>query len=213
MIKNMRQTLMAGCDALGLELNEGQVGNLLKHVELLEKWNRTHNLTAITAPGDMVVQHLLDSLAIFPWIKPGRLLDVGSGGGFPGLPLAIVDSELDVVLLDSRGKRVRFLRHVCGRVGLQNVTLENCRVENYKSETKFDTLTARAFTSLSNMVELCEGVLGNGTRLVAMKGAEPIGEIEQLKRDHARFAGMNIRTQKLSVPFLQAERHLVIIDC
>ena len=208
----MRQTLIAGCDALDLDLNDVQADNLLKHVELLEKWNRTHNLTAITSPGDMVVQHLLDSLAIIPWIKPGRLLDVGTGGGFPGLPLAIADSELDVVLLDSRGKRVQFLRHVIGRLGLNNVTLENCRVENYKSEAKFDTLTARAFTSLSNMVGLCEGVLETGTRLVAMKGAKPVEEIEQLRLDHGRFAGTDILIQKLSVPFLQAERHLVIID-
>jgi 16S rRNA (guanine527-N7)-methyltransferase len=212
MIQSMKQTLMEGCEALDLDLNEIQVDSLLKHVELLEKWNRTHNLTAITSPRDMVVQHLLDSLVILPWITPGRLLDVGSGGGFPGLPLAIVDSELDVVLLDSRGKRVQFLRHVSGRLGLKNVTLQNCRVENYKSETKFDTLTARAFTSLSNMVGLCEGVLETGTRLVAMKGAEPVEEIEQLKLDHERLAGMDIRIQKLSVPFLQAERHLVIID-
>jgi len=212
MTENVKEVLMAGCDALGLDLHENQAQSLLTHVQLLEKWNRTHNLTAITEPVDMVVQHLLDSLAIFPWVKPGRLLDVGTGGGFPGLPLAIVAPALDVVLLDSRGKRVQFLRHVQGRLGLENVILENCRVENYKSETKFDTLTARAFTSLSNMVGLCEGVLGNGTRLVAMKGAEPVEEIEQLKVDHARLAEMNIQTQKLSVPFLQAERHLVIID-
>jgi len=212
MIENMKQTLVEGCESLDLDLDDSQLDNLLKHIELLEKWNRTHNLTAITSPRDMVVQHLLDSLAILPWIKSGRLLDVGTGGGFPGLPLAIVDTELDVVLLDSRGKRIQFLRHAVGRLGVKNVTLENCRVETYKSPVKFDTLTARAFTSLSNMAGLCGSVLEAGTRLVAMKGAEPTEEIEQLIKDHGQYAGIGIHVQKLSIPFLQAERHLVIID-
>jgi 16S rRNA (guanine527-N7)-methyltransferase len=212
MDSKVTQLLRNGCDALGLSVGEEKILAMLLHVEVLAKWNRTHNLTAITRPEDMVVQHILDSLAMQPYIQGQRMLDVGTGGGFPGLPLAILQPNLEVTLLDSRGKRVQFLRHVIGRLGMKNVSLENCRVENYRPEEKFDTLTARAFTSLANMVTLCQPCLETGTRLVALKGAKPDDEIEQLRQEVEGCENINIQIVKLQVPYLSAERHLVIID-
>ena len=197
---------------LGIALDSSVTRVLLQHIELLAKWNRTHNLTSITDPDKMVVQHILDSLAMHPYIKGKRLLDVGTGGGFPGLPLAVTQPDLAVTLLDSRGKRVQFLRHVIGRLDITNVDLENCRVENYQPEPKFDTLTARAFTSLAGMVQLCQSCLQPGTRLVAMKGVAPDDEIRQLKVTHEMGISFDVEVVKLQVPFMSAERHLVIID-
>ncbi len=204
-----RSLLLEGARALGIQMEQGTADMLQQHLALLVKWNRTYNLTAITHPTEMVVQHVLDSLVVNQHLKGSRMLDIGSGGGFPGLPLAILNPEQRWTLLDSRSKRIEFIRHVVSKTGVSNVDLENCRVENFRPETKFDTLTARAFSSLQNLLILSGACQQPGTRILAMKGKAPYDEIEELP-DHIRSA---VKVIRLEVPFLDAERHLVTIEC
>ena len=202
------QILDQGCAQLGIVLSATQEQQLLGHVGLLLKWNRRLNLTAIDSTNDMIVQHLLDSLAIAPFVRGKSLLDIGSGGGFPGLPLAISEPGLAVTLLDSRGKRIEFLRYVCATLAIGNVKLARQRVEDYRPGVKFDTLATRAFASLAEILKLTVGLHQPGCRILAMKGKIPDREIALLDpviRDR-------ISIEKLNVPFLAAERHLIIIE-
>ena len=200
--------LEQGCARLGIALSATQTERLCGHLELLSKWNRRFNLTAITDLDDMLVRHLLDSLAIAPFVRGGSLLDVGSGGGFPGVPLAIVNPRLNVTLLDSRGKRVEFLRSAVAALDLGNVSVVKRRVEDYRPASKFDTLATRAFASLARTLKLTAGLHRPGCRLLAMKGRMPAPEIARL--DPALRE--RITVEKLNVPFLSAERHLIIIE-
>ncbi len=200
--------LIEGCDALGISLSAAQQEKLIDHIDLLAKWNKRLNLTAITARDDMIVQHILDSLAIHPHIVGDQVLDVGSGAGFPGIPLAIVFPDLQITLLDSRGKRVTFLRHVATTLGLGNISLVNSRLEDYRPPSKFDTLTARAFSSLPDLIKLSQGVIADGTRVLGMKGKYPKEEIASLEREIRN----KLTVHKLGVPFLNAQRNLIIID-
>jgi 16S rRNA (guanine527-N7)-methyltransferase len=204
-----RSQLLEGIEALGMQIEESAADMLLQHLTLLAKWNRIHNLTAITDRNDMIVQHVLDSLVLNHYLKGSRMLDIGSGGGFPGLPLAILNPQQHWTLLDSRRKRIEFIRHVVSKTGVSNVDLVNCRIENFRPETKFDTLTARAFSSLQNLLILSGACQQPGTRILAMKGKAPYDEIEELP-DHIRSA---VKVIRLEVPFLDAERHLVTIEC
>jgi len=197
-----------GCKQLGIVLTATQEQQLLGHLGLLLKWNRRLNLTAIDSMNDMIVQHLLDSLAIVPFVRGRSLLDIGSGGGFPGMPLAIVDPRLAVTLLDSRGKRIEFLRYACATLGIGNVQLARQRAEDYRPGVKFDTLATRAFASLADTLKLTAGLHHPGCRILAMKGKIPDREIALLDpvfRDR-------VTIENLNVPFLAAERHLIIIE-
>ncbi|NKB76365.1 MAG: 16S rRNA (guanine(527)-N(7))-methyltransferase RsmG [Gammaproteobacteria bacterium] len=202
------EKLDEGCRELGIDLDSEQKRKMIVHLETLAKWNKTLNLTAITDMEQMIIQHSLDSLAIFPFIKPGRLLDIGTGGGFPGLPLAILNPELEVTLLDTRGRRVEFLRNVCLKLGLKNVSLVNSRVEDYRPSQKFDTLTTRAFSSMSDMLKWTKTLQYPGCRLAALKGKMPVDEIDSLLPEVQR----SVRVEKISIPFLAAQRHLILID-
>lgn len=198
--------LEQGCAQLGISLSATQAERLRGHLALLAKWNRRLNVTAVKHD-DRVVRHLLDSLAIAPFVG-GSLLDIGSGGGFPGMPLAIVNPRLKVTLLDSHGRRIEFLRHVCAALGLDNVSVVRRRVEDYRPAEKFDTLAARAFASLGDTLNATAALHRPGGRLLAMKGRMPAQEIAHL--DPPRQKRMTIK--KLRVPFLSAERHLIIIE-
>ena len=202
------EKLDAGCAELGIRLDDHQKKKIQVHLEKLKKWNRTLNLTAITDMNDMLVQHVLDSLAISKFIRPNRLLDIGTGGGFPGLPLAIVRPDLDVTLLDTRGRRVEFLRNVCLGLSVDNVSLINSRVEDYRPEQKFDTLMSRAFSSLADMVALTQTLQYPGCRIAALKGRVPEEEIEVLPQ----ALQQKVEIIPITVPFLDAERHLILID-
>ncbi len=202
------EKLDEGCTELGIELDSEQKEKIIIHLETLAKWNKTLNLTAITDMEQMIIQHALDSLAVYPFIKPGRLLDIGTGGGFPGLPLAILYPELEVTLLDTRGRRVEFLRNVCLKLGLRNVSLVNSRVEDYRPTQKFDTLTTRAFSSMSDMLKWTTALQHPGCRLAALKGKMPVEEIDSLLPDVQR----SVRVERILVPFLRAQRHLILID-
>lgn len=200
--------LESGCAQLGVALSASQCALLLRHLELLAKWNRRVNLTALQSGHDMIVRHALDCVAIAPFVHGQSLLDIGSGGGFPGVPLAIVMPEIEVTLLDARAKRVEFLRHVCATLALGNVKVVANRVEDYRPAVKFDTLATRAFASLADTLAATVGLHHRGARLLAMKGRMPTQEIAHLTAPMQQ----QMRVQKLNVPFLAAQRHLIMID-
>ncbi|MEQ8514969.1 MAG: 16S rRNA (guanine(527)-N(7))-methyltransferase RsmG [Chromatocurvus sp.] len=200
------ETLLAGCDQLGVPLPAGAASRLSRYLDLLEKWNRAYNLTAVRSRADMVDRHILDSLAILPHLQGRRFLDAGSGAGLPGIPLAICLPERDFVLLDSNGKKTRFLFQARLALELANVEVVDARVEAYRPQQPFDGVLSRAFASLSDMVTLCAHLTSDGARLYAMKGAGPGGETETL-----REAGLQVTTTILAVPGLDEQRSLVTI--
>ena len=203
---NRAEQLKQGCAELSLELESSQLVQLLDYLDLVEKWNRTYNLTAAMGPADMVSRHLLDSLALLPHVRGGSLLDIGTGAGLPGIPLAIALPETRVVMLDSTGKKVQFLNHVIRNLGLDNASAVHDRIESYRADLIPDTITARALAALPQIVDWCEHLVGPETRLLAMKGRYPEQELLALP------AGFMIdEVLALNVPGESAERHLVIV--
>ena len=200
-----RAELNQGLAAIGLELTEQQVDLLESYLNLLAKWNQTYNLTAIREEERMVSYHLLDSLSLVPHLTGGtRLLDVGSGGGMPGIPAAIARPDMKVVVLDANHKKTTFLRQAVIELKLNNVEVITDRVEAYQPAEKFDRITSRAFSELAEFVKLSRHLLADGGQFVAMKGVYPYEEIAQLPEDVAVAEVL-----PLSVPGLDAERHLV----
>ena len=196
-----------GLDALGLDLRLAQVERLERYLDLLEKWNRVYNLTGIRERARMVTHHLLDSLAILPHVKGPRVLDVGSGAGLPGIPLAIANPELHVTLLESNHKKAAFLRQAVTELGLAGAEVETQRVESWETATRFDTIVSRAFAELGQFVASTGRLLAPGGMLLAMKGVYPRDELAHLP------GGYRVReTVKLAVPQLDAERHLVMVE-
>lgn len=204
-------TLKTGVNSLALDLTDTQLNKLADYIDLLMKWNKAYNLTAIRDPEEMVVKHLLDSLAIVSHIQDSPLLDVGTGPGLPGIPLAITRPELDITLLDSNGKKTRFLTQAKVSLGLDNVTVIHGRVEqaiaSQKTDKRFQLVTSRAFASLSDMVTLARETLAEDGRFVAMKGVIPEDEISDLPE----WAKVE-QIIPLNVPNLNAERHLIILS-
>jgi len=200
--------LFEGCGRLGLELSERQLGALEAHIEYIAKWNRRVNLTAILDAEQMVVRHVLDSLAIVPYIRGQRLLDIGSGGGFPGLPLAITRTDIETVLLDSSKKKIEFLGHVVSRLELNNVKAVHGRMEDYRPAGPFHTLAARAVGSLERVLQQSQALCQAGSRLLVMKGKNPEPEIRNLALEQVR----ELSIVELQVPYLNAGRSLVVIE-
>ncbi|MDF0605781.1 16S rRNA (guanine(527)-N(7))-methyltransferase RsmG [Neisseriaceae bacterium TC5R-5] len=197
--------LKQGLSQLSLVFSDRQIQLLEAYLALLLKWNQTYNLTAVREEQRMVSYHLLDSLSLVPHLQQGsRLLDVGSGGGMPGIPAAIACPDLQVVVLDSNHKKTTFLRQVVLELGLRNVEVITERVEAYQSEQQFDRITSRAFSELSEFIKLTRHLLAAGGQYLAMKGVYPYEEIALLSPD-VRVADV----VQLSVPGLDAERHLV----
>jgi 16S rRNA (guanine527-N7)-methyltransferase len=199
--------LESGLDRLGLHAPPGAVARLLDYMALLKEWSRTYNLVA---PGErefLLSRHLLDSLSIAPWLQPGSLLDVGTGAGLPGVPLAIVMPDMDVTLIDSAGKKIRFLRHVGRTLGVKNIHPLHQRVEELAEGQVFANITSRAFATLKSFAEAVRGCADASTRLLAMKGAYPKAELEELP------GWVNVQSvETLTVPYLHAERHLVLMS-
>jgi 16S rRNA (guanine527-N7)-methyltransferase len=154
---------------------------LFTYLELLIKWNRAYNLTALHDPEDMVIKHILDSLSILPWIKGQTILDVGTGAGFPGIPLALAKPDCAITLLDSNGKKTRFLKEVVRVLAIKNVEIIQSRIETYRKTSGFDTVTSRAFSSLKNMVDSTHHLINENGMWLAMKGRYPQEELEALK--------------------------------
>ncbi|MBZ0106596.1 MAG: 16S rRNA (guanine(527)-N(7))-methyltransferase RsmG [Sulfuricella denitrificans] len=203
---NLAESLSAGLAKLGLSLPDARQQSLLNYISMIQKWNKVYNLTAVREPEKMLYQHLLDSLAVLPYIGEGRLLDVGTGGGLPGIVLAIAKPELDITLLDSNQKKTTFLRQVCIELALKNVKVECARVDGYIPPLGFDMVISRAFSDLAEFVRLSAHLCLPGGMLLAMKGVYPHDELAQLP---VRFKQHEVVT--LNVPGLEAQRHLVIL--
>ncbi|ECE6745223.1 16S rRNA (guanine(527)-N(7))-methyltransferase RsmG [Salmonella enterica subsp. salamae] len=193
-------------DEAGISLTDHQKTLLVAYVDMLHKWNKAYNLTSVRDPAEMVVRHILDSIVVAPYLQGQRFIDVGTGPGLPGIPLAIVLPDAHFTLLDSLGKRVRFLRQVQHELQLENITPVQSRVEAYPSEPPFDGVISRAFASLNDMVSWCHQLPGEKGRFYALKGQLPEDEIASLPDD---FSVESV--EKLRVPQLEGERHLVII--
>lgn len=198
------ETLTAGLAALGLELPAASRDRLLAFRDLLLKWNRTYNLTAVREPEQVLSHHLLDSLAILPWVEAGPLLDVGSGGGLPGIPLAIARPDLEVTLVDTVQKKVSFLQQAAIELELPNVRAVHGRVEGLAGQ--YPQITSRAFSDLGEFVGLTRHLLAPGGRWLAMKGVRPAAEMAALPAEIQLAAIL-----PLVVPGLAAERHLLIL--
>jgi 16S rRNA (guanine527-N7)-methyltransferase len=196
-----RSILESGVKALNLSLTPVQIEQLLDFIKLIAKWNKAYNLTAVRNNVDMTRLHILDSLAILPHIHGKRVVDIGTGAGLPGIPLAICLPDVDFVLLDSNAKKTRFVQQVILELKLKNVTAVHARVEQYQPEQGFDIVTTRAFASLPDMVSLTSHLLNANGVLLAMKGQIPEAELQQF----------NATVIPITVPEVEAERCLVII--
>ena len=198
------ETMLAdGARALGIDLSSAQQQKLLDYVGLLNKWNKAYNLTAVREPTEMVVRHLLDSLSVLPYVQATEIIDVGTGAGIPGIPLAIALPSLKVTLLDSNGKKTRFARQAALELGLTNVEVVQARAEQYRNATP--QVISRAFASLPEMLEVAGPLLAPGGRMLAMKAA--LTDVE--------MAGVQAPWQAqritLKVPGLDERRQLIIL--
>ncbi|MGH8630459.1 MAG: 16S rRNA (guanine(527)-N(7))-methyltransferase RsmG [Burkholderiales bacterium] len=200
------RALRAGAAELGVALSDDAVAKLIRYLELLAKWNRVFNLTAIHDERDWVAQHLLDSLAVIPHLPAGNVVDVGSGAGLPGVPIAVACPQRQVMLLDSNQKKGAFLQQTVSELGLQRTCVEISRVESFRPEKTFAVVISRAFAELVRFVQAAKHLCAPEGRLVAMKGAHP-------RKELALLPSVAIdKVLPLVVPGLNAQRHLVLID-
>jgi len=193
-------------DEAGITLTDHQKSQLVAYVEMLHKWNKAYNLTSVRNPDEMLVRHILDSIVAAPHLQGERFIDVGTGPGLPGIPLAIALPDAHFTLLDSLGKRVRFLRQVQHELKLTNITPVQSRVEDFSAVPPFDGVISRAFASLTDMVSWCHHLPGPDGRFYALKGLIPSDEIALLPIDLSVESVI-----ELSVPHLEGERHLVVV--
>ena len=227
MTDRLEATLEQGLRDLALGVPANAQQKLLHYLHLIVKWNKHFNLSGITAIQEMVPLHLLDSLAISPYLEGERILDIGSGAGLPGIPLAIANPDKNFVLLDSNGKKTRFLFQIKVALELSNVEIVDARVDEYLSTAdtgEFSLITCRAFSSLSSIVKMIEKPLASGTKLLAMKGVYPHDEIAELQQDKTINSTSNKESSndlnncykiesviELTVPGVESQRHLVLI--
>ena len=202
--------LMTGANEMGVALSEGQASKLLDYLDLLQKWNKAYNLTAVRDRPAMLVQHLLDSLSIVPHLPPGDLLDVGSGGGLPGIPLAILQPDRSITLIDTVGKKVAFLKQAAMTLGLKNVSVVSDRIESWEPPAQhvdgFKLITARAYATLATLIGQTRRLLAKNGGWYAMKGVFPDAEMAELPPDVVVKAVI-----PLQVPSLDAARHLIVL--
>ena len=201
-----RDRLIRDAGTLGVQLSVADAGRLLALTQELARWNRTYNLTAISAPEQMLTHHLLDSLAVHTDLHGTRIADVGTGAGFPGLPLALCNPERAFTLIDSNGKKIRFVSHAAHLLGLTNVTPVQARAEAFRPGEPFDTLLARAFAPLPQLLPSVEGLCGPETRVLAMKGRWPEEELAALPAPWRVVA-----SRPLVVPGLEAARCVIVL--
>lgn len=203
----MKHKLDALLQRAGILVSEQQKNSLIQYVEMLHKWNKAYNLTSVRDPQEMLVRHIMDSIVVEPHLQGDRFIDVGTGPGLPGIPLAIVRPSASFTLLDSLGKRVRFLRQVQHELKLDNVFPVQSRVEEFTAEPPFDGVISRAFASLLDMLAWCKHLPASANgRFYALKGVVPEEELTALP------ASIVVeRIVRLSVPELDGERHLVIL--
>lgn len=201
-----KQKLQSGLQTMGLALTAAQQLLLLEYVALLKKWNTTYNLTALRDEEKIISHHILDSLTLLPFVENAQtMMDIGSGGGLPGIPTAICRPDLHITLLDSNTKKTSFLQQAIIELGLNNVTVASGRVEAMHNK-KADMVTSRAFAELADFISLTKHLLNDDGRWVAMKGVYPYEELE-----HIPASVEIVRVDKLEVPMLGAERHMVVM--
>lgn len=208
-LKEKLERLLAQTDdSVRGTVSDEQVVKLVQLVELLDKWNKAYNLTSVRDPNEMLTKHIIDSLVVMPHLKGEQFIDVGSGPGLPGLPLAICMPHCEFVLLDSLGKRIRFIRQVCHELNIENVTAVQSRVEAYDSRLHdFDGVLSRAFASLNDMLSWCQHLPKKNGKFYALKGLYPQDELDELTEG---FEVDDI--QQINVPGIDASRHIVIIS-
>lgn len=204
MLQQRLETLLSQTE---LTISQEQQEQLVGFIELLNKWNKAYNLTSVRDPLQMLVKHIVDSLVVSPHLIGQRFIDVGTGPGLPGIPLAIANPDSHFVLLDSLGKRIRFLNQVKTTLKLNNITLVQSRVEDYAPELPLDGVISRAFASIEDMVNWCSHLIEPKSRFYALKGLYPKEEIAALD-DSVKVSDVHT----LSVPELTGERHLVILQ-
>jgi len=206
-LSQQQQDLQAGLQQLKLDCSSQQLEKLLQYLELLQRWNKAFNLTAIRDPLQMVRLHLLDSLAIHPYIQGVKsIIDVGTGPGLPGIPLAILNPQVNFTLLDSNGKKTRFLFQAINELKLPNASEINHRVEAYKPNQLFDAVISRAFSSISDMLNQCDHLISDQGCFLAMKGKKPDSELSQMTK-----AYKVVEVNEINVPLVDSERHLLKI--
>lgn len=202
----LHSRLASGLKKLGITVPDSDQQRFIAYVRLLAKWNNAYNLTAVRDPEEMITRHVLDSLTLLPYLHGKRLLDIGSGAGLPGIPLAIARPDLSFTLVDANAKKTRFIVQTIGELGLKNVDVVQVRVENYRPAQKFDTLMSRAFASIADMLANTQHLCAPDGRFLAMKGVHPREELTTIP---AGYAVQEVAA--LQVPGLAAARHVVII--
>ena len=195
---------MAGAAELGIPLSGEQAGQLLRLLDELDDWNQRMNLTAIRERGQQITKHLLDSLAIQSYLRGTRIADIGTGAGFPGLPLAVALPQLELTLVDSTAKKLKFVEHAAQTLGLRNVQTVHTRAENYRPKERFDCVVSRAVGPLETFVTWSGHLCVGGGRLLAMKGRYPTDELTQIPNGWKLAA-----VHRLNIPGLDEQRHLV----
>ncbi len=200
----LRARLDAGLAAMHLSATEAQRGGLIAYIVLLTRWNRAYNLTAVRDPLEMVGRHLLDSLAVSPFLFGDSVLDLGTGAGLPGIPLALLHPERRFCLLDGNGKKTRFVRQAAMELGLDNCEVVQARMESYRPGRNFATIVARAVATLAELQALGRPLLARPGRLLLMKGRTPDAEMEALTP-----CPDSHKVHRLEVPFVVGERHLI----
>jgi 16S rRNA (guanine527-N7)-methyltransferase len=200
----MSEVLIDGAAQLGITLSSVQVEQLLRVLDELDLWNQRINLTAIRERSQQITKHLLDSLSLHPWLRGERIIDVGTGAGFPGLPLALVNPERRFTLLDATAKKLKFIDHVTALLALRNVETVHSRAESYRPPMRFETVVSRAVGPVTQFVQYAGHLCAGGGRLLAMKGRHPAAEVERLPSGW-KLAGIH----PIVVPALDEQRHIV----
>ena len=203
--EKLASQLAEGLQSLDCKLDDDIQAKLIQYLVLLDKWNKTYNLTAVRDIRKMVSQHLLDSLSVNTYLQGARVLDVGTGAGLPGIPLALANPDKKFVLLDSAMKRTRFVTQAVGELGLKNVQVQQTRIEDYVPDDLFDTIISRAFTAMEDFVSATERLCAPSGQLLAMKGRFPTQEINSLPDQ------WQATSESLEVPSVNAERHIVVL--
>ncbi|MDA0278879.1 MAG: 16S rRNA (guanine(527)-N(7))-methyltransferase RsmG [Proteobacteria bacterium] len=200
----IREELQRGISSLSLNCNEEMLSSLLAYIDLLKKWNSAYNLLGGNESDSLVSRHILDSLSINPYLEGNIIADIGAGAGLPGIPLAILNPDKNFVLIDSNGKKTRFMFQAKIQLGLDNISIENCRIEHYQSIQQIDMVMCRAFSTLADALTMLQPIFSDECKLLAMKGLYPEDEIARLP-DGFELS----KSIKLDVPGSESQRHLI----
>ncbi len=200
----LQRKVEEGLVSMGLPFSKETADKCCRHLFLLKRWNKVFNLTGLKDLNEMIVKHVLDSAAILPFLKGKRIIDVGSGAGFPGIPIAVLLPDISISLLDSNGKKARFLTEIKSQLDLNNITIVNERVENHVPASPYDMVVCRAFSTLENIALNCSRLVASSGSVLAMKAA--LSEVEIAA---ARNVSPEVKIHKLMIPSLKLPRHVV----